>query len=360
LIFLYHALVISAGGALAAWTFEPVSTAPPAAIDQSCAAEKWRHKEIRESGRPIASSVCGDLRGDGVERMYAALKGGPVVEMELQSDGPRTVMVLVAEPIWPVAVAAARAKGRKNPSLFVSAQRWISELNWNGKRWDIDSIPQNASGMTTGFVAAALRGDGYKRLYISSQKNVTEYRRTPAGWSRELMHPRLGYIDRLAVVPSDSGRDELFIDADLGVHSARWNDDGSVAVLPFLARELPAAEGAAVADLLRVRLVQLGHCTVVEREQIESVLKEQAFQGSGLTDAKTAVKVGKLLGAERMVIGSVGTIDTRKFFTVSVVSVDTGVVEKAEYARWRSGSGELDQGIELLAQSACPSTAGSR
>jgi TolB-like protein len=65
---------------------------------------------------------------------------------------------------------------------------------------------------------------------------------------------------------------------------------------------------------------------VVERDRIEEIIDELKLQSSDLADPATAVKVGKLVGAKRMVFGSyfdmMGTlrVDTR------LVDVETGVV----------------------------------
>jgi hypothetical protein len=46
-------------------------------------------------------------------------------------------------------------------------------------------------------------------------------------------------------------------------------------------------------------------CQVVERSQINSILKEQAFQLSGLVDEENAIKAGKLAGVNAIFIGAI-------------------------------------------------------
>ncbi len=63
--------------------------------------------------------------------------------------------------------------------------------------------------------------------------------------------------------------------------------------------------GAAASDEVTTQLVKTGEFSVIERRQIESILAEQKLGMSGLVDAATAAKVGKLLGAQLVVVGSI-------------------------------------------------------
>lgn len=63
--------------------------------------------------------------------------------------------------------------------------------------------------------------------------------------------------------------------------------------------------GDAAADELTTQLVKSGAFTVIERRQIQSILSEQSLGMSGAVDAATAAKVGKLLGAQLVVVGSI-------------------------------------------------------
>jgi hypothetical protein len=51
--------------------------------------------------------------------------------------------------------------------------------------------------------------------------------------------------------------------------------------------------------------VKTGEFAVIERQQIDAVLSEQKLGMSGAVDAATAAKIGKLLGAQAMVVGSI-------------------------------------------------------
>ncbi len=62
---------------------------------------------------------------------------------------------------------------------------------------------------------------------------------------------------------------------------------------------------AGVSDVLVDRLVNGGQYTVIERSQIDAILAEQNLGASGRVDASTAAQIGRILGVESVVIGSI-------------------------------------------------------
>ncbi len=92
-----------------------------------------------------------------------------------------------------------------------------------------------------------------------------------------------------------------------------------VAILDLEGRGISDLEAATLTDRLRSEMVTVGAFVVVERGQMEMLLEEQGFQQTGCTSAECAVEVGKLLGVQKMVTGSIGklgelyTVDARMF-----------------------------------------------
>jgi curli biogenesis system outer membrane secretion channel CsgG len=70
--------------------------------------------------------------------------------------------------------------------------------------------------------------------------------------------------------------------------------------------------GSGVADMLTTALVKSGKFIVIERQELEKVLDEQKLGESGLVTPESAPKVGKLLGAELFVVGSVSEFGTKE------------------------------------------------
>ena len=63
--------------------------------------------------------------------------------------------------------------------------------------------------------------------------------------------------------------------------------------------------GKGIADLLVNRLVPDGVFTIIERKELDKVLAEQNFSNSDRADSSTAAKIGKVLGVDAIVIGSI-------------------------------------------------------
>jgi curli biogenesis system outer membrane secretion channel CsgG len=68
--------------------------------------------------------------------------------------------------------------------------------------------------------------------------------------------------------------------------------------------------GDGVADMLTTALVKSGKFVVIERQEFDKVLAEQQLGQSGTVTPESAPKVGKALGVELLVIGSVSEFGT--------------------------------------------------
>lgn len=80
--------------------------------------------------------------------------------------------------------------------------------------------------------------------------------------------------------------------------------------------------GEVVSELLVTRLSGKPNVIVIERAQIDQILNELKLSMLGLTDGSNAEKVGKLLGADAMIVGSVSEVGDK--FAISARHVDTG------------------------------------
>jgi hypothetical protein len=107
---------------------------------------------------------------------------------------------------------------------------------------------------------------------------------------------------------------------------ALWAKVPLVAVEEISPRGVSQNDAAIITDRLRSELVQTGKVRVLERSEMDKILKEQGFQKSGACDqAECAVEAGKLLSVDRMAVGSVGKIGD--LFTLSVRLLDVGTGE---------------------------------
>jgi curli biogenesis system outer membrane secretion channel CsgG len=107
----------------------------------------------------------------------------------------------------------------------------------------------------------------------------------------------------------------------------------TVAVFPFQSEEKVGRQrvGPIVSDMLTYHLLQIPRFKLVERTELERVLKEQALSLTGVIESESAVKVGKLLGARLLVLGNAGRM--RKAYQISARLVDaqTGELVASDY-----------------------------
>ncbi|MBI4772610.1 MAG: hypothetical protein HY788_00280 [Deltaproteobacteria bacterium] len=98
----------------------------------------------------------------------------------------------------------------------------------------------------------------------------------------------------------------------------------TVAVLDFESIGSEEYLGKAVAEIMRTELVGTQQFRVVERAQIRRALSEQELQMSGVIDDRSAVELGKLLGADLIIVGSVVKIGTAYTINSRMIDVKTG------------------------------------
>lgn len=111
----------------------------------------------------------------------------------------------------------------------------------------------------------------------------------------------------------------------------------TVAVFPFVfsgSEENLRPLGRALAEMLSTDLAQTDRLTVLERIQIQALLDEVELGRSGVVDAATAARGGRLLGAGRVVQGQVSGNQARMRFEAAVVQVgesgDPGTVTQED------------------------------
>jgi curli biogenesis system outer membrane secretion channel CsgG len=63
--------------------------------------------------------------------------------------------------------------------------------------------------------------------------------------------------------------------------------------------------GKGISDLLVRHLVQDGTYSVIERKAMDKILAEQNFSNSDRADANSAAKIGRLLGVDAIIVGSI-------------------------------------------------------
>ncbi|MFH1368495.1 MAG: FlgO family outer membrane protein [Elusimicrobiota bacterium] len=78
-----------------------------------------------------------------------------------------------------------------------------------------------------------------------------------------------------------------------------------IAIIPFSYLDKRKSDGGAiVSERLTTRIGKMKKFQVIERSLLENVLQEQHLEASGLVDAETAKQIGKVLGVEAIINGT--------------------------------------------------------
>jgi TolB-like protein len=103
-----------------------------------------------------------------------------------------------------------------------------------------------------------------------------------------------------------------------------------IAVMPLDTQGVSRQEAALIGDAVASRLLASKTCNVMERSQMDQILREQAFQQSGACDnSGCAVEIGKVLSVDRILVGSIGRIGDAWALNLRLVRVETGEVLKS-------------------------------
>jgi len=101
----------------------------------------------------------------------------------------------------------------------------------------------------------------------------------------------------------------------------------NIVVSEFIGKGVPQEEASIVSEFIRVELNKVRLFNIIERSQIETILKEQKMQYSGVTTEQDAVQMGKLVNCQKVIIGNVMAIQGSYYVTAKVVNVETGEIE---------------------------------
>ena len=121
----------------------------------------------------------------------------------------------------------------------------------------------------------------------------------------------------------------------------------SIAVLTFESNEGAQNLRESVTEKLITQLVNLRRFRVIERSALEKIMEEQKLGMTGFVDDKTAVKVGKLAGADVIILGRINI--EIGFAKVSARGIDTETSELIVAKEADSGNTNIET-IESLVE----------
>jgi hypothetical protein len=120
----------------------------------------------------------------------------------------------------------------------------------------------------------------------------------------------------------------------------------TAAVFTFDSYNCPKRLATITTDMVSAKVFETKIYTLIERSQIDMVLKELELQQTGCTDASCAVEVGKMLSAGKIIMGSIHKIDTYTI-VMKVVNVADNKVD-ANYKAEALSEGDIEKAIDEI------------
>jgi hypothetical protein len=163
---------------------------------------------------------------------------------------------------------------------------------------------------------------GFTKIMLSSGENIDLARSNWPETSDSLRTP--------APVVSATAKDTQPAVSSDSAKQSPANELPTVAIADFDGRGgVTASDAATLSDRFREKLIALNAFRVMERAQMDMILKEQGFQQSGACkDNECLVQMGQLVAVQKIISGAVGKVGGMYTVSIKMLSVQTGTVEQ--------------------------------
>lgn len=102
----------------------------------------------------------------------------------------------------------------------------------------------------------------------------------------------------------------------------------NIAIIDLEGKNVPQTEASILTDKLRVELYKTGMFQIIERGEMNEILMEQGFQQTGCFSDECIVEVGKLIGVEQIIAGSIGKVGSIYFLSIRIIDITEGIIVK--------------------------------
>jgi TolB-like protein len=175
------------------------------------------------------------------------------------------------------------------------------------------------------YMGAFTRND-IKGAIGEASRGLSEY----SGFSQE------AYNQRMIVQSSNTPEIAL-----LNSNSPKVN----IAVLEFDNTNIPEDHFVILSNRIRGEFINTNRFNVIERAEMNAILKEQGFQQTGCINSECAVEIGQLIGVEQIVAGNLGKVGNLFILSLRIIDVETGQILKQSDNQI---SGSFEQAITQL------------
>lgn len=94
--------------------------------------------------------------------------------------------------------------------------------------------------------------------------------------------------------------------------------------------EIDSGTKIAIREIISSIIVNTDEYNLVERSMLERVMQEQEFSNSGIVDDTQATEIGKLAGANKVIVSIITKTGGRNMLSIKLIDVKTAAVEKQQ------------------------------
>ncbi|MBI4977105.1 MAG: hypothetical protein HZC28_06450 [Spirochaetes bacterium] len=111
----------------------------------------------------------------------------------------------------------------------------------------------------------------------------------------------------------------------------------NVGVIAFTAESgVAASDAATINSMFNGELVLSKKFELLDRSQMDNMLKEAEFQQTGCTSSECAVQVGKMLNMQKMFFGTLSKLGNKYFILINLIDIESSKVD--HYVKYRFDS----------------------
>jgi len=154
-----------------------------------------------------------------------------------------------------------------------------------------------------------------------------------AGQDKKRENENKSMITKGAEALANKIREEFHLKLKAQLHK------NNLAVFPFVENSEEAKKngiGRTMSDIIITELKKTGEFDIVDRENLEKVMKEMAFGLSGMTSEDSANEIGQLVSANLFLTGSVGLVGQNYMVNIKLTAIETGEIilsERVEFPK---------------------------
>lgn len=112
------------------------------------------------------------------------------------------------------------------------------------------------------------------------------------------------------------------------IFSDSLNTIKSLALIDFQGEGVEQSIANNFSNKFRKLILDDKRFSVMERDNMNSILKEQGYQHSGCMSTECVIDVGKLIGVNYVIAGAVGKVGKLYIINARLVNVETGKIDK--------------------------------